>query len=103
MRRIFLKDDLEDGIAEQGYVVVENFAPGGVCLGLSSFFEQTDSVDKRAFAITNWNNDIGYRNRAYGKIVAELTDLAGALLQDYKPVMAVFAAKRPGAKSEMLL
>jgi hypothetical protein len=103
MRRIFINDDLERTISGQGYAVVADFAAAHVCDDLSEFFSQVDSVDSRPFTISNWNNDAGYRRKTYDKIVSEVLSLAKGFLMDYKPVMAVFASKRPGAQSGMVL
>lgn len=103
MRRIFLNDEFEAQIIEHGYAVVKNFATEELCDDLKLFFEQTDAVDKRPFTITNWCDDAGYRHQTFEKIVSSLSAPTDLMLQNYKPVMGVFTAKRPGPQSEMLL
>src|SRR5580698_10175653 len=100
MRRIFVNDELEKSISDQGYAVVRDFASQYACDDLSDFFERTDSTDTRPFTITNWGTDNEYRHKTYIKIAGDLSELASSYLQNYKPVMSVFASKRPGAQSE---
>ncbi len=103
MRRIFFDDNLEREISERGYIVVKQLASSSTCDSLSQFFAANDSVDHRPFSISNWNNNADYRTKTYHTIVQSLLPLSKKYLQDYKPVMGVFTAKRPAEKSDMLL
>ncbi len=103
MRKIFVNNELESAITDNGFVIVKNLIPEQVCEGLNTFFNRHNSPDTPPFNITNWTNDIENRKEVYTKVVAELLPFANAYLLNYKPVMAVYAAKKPGLNSDMKL
>lgn len=103
MRRIFANDELEAKITRNGYAILKNLLPEMDCDKLEAFFTAFDTVDSRAFTISNWNNNADYRRKIYNQLSNALYPSVNKILLNYKPVMAVFASKRPGIKSEMLL
>lgn len=103
MRRIFENKELEKSITQNGYAVVENFLSADIVDELTIFFENNDNVDNRPFSISNWNSNISHRSSVYNTIVNSICPNAQKIVIDYKPVMGVFAFKRPGINSEMVL
>ncbi len=103
MRAIFTHSDHEKAITEKGYVVLKELVSDTVCAQLEAFFKENDIVDSRPFTISNWNNNEAYRNATFNKIVATLLPSAQQILDNYKPVLAVYTVKRPAADSDMLL
>ena len=103
MRRIFKDNILEDEISTNGYVVLKNAVDIGVCNDLFTFFSQSPTSDVRKFTISNWSNDLSYRQETYSAISQALTPVSEKYLSDYKPVMGVYTVKKPGVESDMLL
>jgi ectoine hydroxylase-related dioxygenase (phytanoyl-CoA dioxygenase family) len=103
IRRVFFDDELEKVISVKGYACIKKFVSGEICDSLSLFFEQNDSIDARPFTISNWNNDSDHRSKIFRKIIKILSPAADIFLDNYKPVMGVYAAKRAGGKSDMRL
>jgi ectoine hydroxylase-related dioxygenase (phytanoyl-CoA dioxygenase family) len=103
MRRIFYGDDAENEITRNGFVVLKNFMPIDVCDGLNDFFVALGDTDPKAFSISNWHNDPAYRTSIYEKIAQAILPYSKEVLDNYKSVMGVFTAKRPGGNSDMLL
>jgi ectoine hydroxylase-related dioxygenase (phytanoyl-CoA dioxygenase family) len=103
MRAIFKNAGYEREISDKGYAVISGLLNASACDELTAFFAQHDVVDDRAFTISNWNNNTVYRNATFDKITETLLPLAENLLENYRPVLAVYTAKRPQANSDMLL
>lgn len=103
MRKIFKNEEYEAAITKKGYVILHQLISENTCDELQFFFTQNVVVDNRAFTISNWNNNETYRKVIYDKVCELLLPASSQVLENYKPVLAVFTVKRPGAKSDMLL
>ncbi len=103
MRAIFKNKENERAITRKGYAVIRNLVQENVCDELKLFFEQSGMVDQRPFSISNWNNDETYRAAIYNKVASSVLPFVAPLLNNFKPVLAVYTAKRPGEKSDMLI
>lgn len=103
MRRVFKNQENESEITLKGYVILRQFISDNTCDELYNFFIQNDNADNRAFTISNWNNNKTYRKLIYDKVCNLLLPLSNKVLENYKPVLAVYTVKRPGTNSNMLL
>jgi ectoine hydroxylase-related dioxygenase (phytanoyl-CoA dioxygenase family) len=103
MYPIFKNKELEEAITQKGYVVAAQLIPDTTCNDLIHFFNEQGVVDNRAFTISNWNNNLPYREAVFNKICALVEPFSKTILNDYKPVLGVFTAKQPMAESQMLL
>ena len=103
MRRIFLDNKLESDISAHGYTVIKNFVPSAISDKLKAVYDQYGQDDARAFTISNWSTNEVYRREAYIAITDLLLPRSNEFLDNYRPAMAVYTAKRPGENSDMLL
>ena len=100
---VFKDNKLESLITQKGYVVIDHLLLVSQCDELSTFYETHGLTDDRAFSISNWNNDQPSRDAIFQKICEVVRPYADKELNEYKPVLGVFTAKKPMERSEMLL
>jgi ectoine hydroxylase-related dioxygenase (phytanoyl-CoA dioxygenase family) len=103
MRSVFQQDRYEREITDNGYTIINGFALAVVCDELTNFYTENCVDATSLFTISNWSKDPKHRTAVYEKIVQQLLVLTQPYLLNYRPVMGVYTAKRPGAQSDMLL
>ena len=100
---VFKDNKLESVITQKGYVVIDHLLSVSQCDELSAFYETHSLADDRAFSISNWTNDQPSRDAIFQKICEVVRPCTNKELNEFKPVLGVFTAKKPVERSEMLL